>query len=97
MLHTVNKSPMSSTLLEQSISFADKGDAILLYEDAVYAALAGSEYGKKLEGYTKEYEFYALSADTKARGLDKLVSGVKVVDYTGFVELVEKHKVNNCL
>ena len=88
---------MSSTSLDLCMSFADKGDAILLYEDAVYAALPGSAYGQKLEGFAKEYEVYALSADIKARGLDKLVSGVKTVDYTGFVELVEKHKVNNWL
>jgi tRNA 2-thiouridine synthesizing protein B len=37
----------------------------------------------------KDLSFYVLGPDIKARGLseDRLIDGVKVVDYKGFVEL----------
>ncbi len=36
---------------------------------------------------------YALKADLEARGVRRLVDGVQVIDYEGFVELVEQHHV----
>jgi len=37
--------------------------------------------------------FYALGPDLDARGInkDKLIEGIKVVDYSGFVDLVAEH------
>ena len=38
---------------------------------------------------------YALSPDLEARGMkDKVIDGVKLVDYGGFVDLVAEHRTN---
>jgi len=86
ILHTVNKSPRNSTL-QSCLRVAAKDSAILLIEDGVYAALAGTE----LEGLG-DHKVYALTADVKARGLlDKLSTQIILVDYAGFVALVEQY------
>ena len=95
MLHTVNKSPFTSPSLEHCLDVIDNGDKVMLYEDAIYAAMAGSAFEAKLKSAMKDKEVYALSADLKARGIDKVVDGVKVVGYDGFVDLVAADKVNN--
>ena len=41
----------------------------------------------------EQHPVYALQADLEARGLTRLVDGIQVVDYDGFVELVERHHV----
>jgi tRNA 2-thiouridine synthesizing protein B len=40
-----------------------------------------------------DISFYALGPDLEARGIskDKLIDGIKVVDYGGFVDLVAEH------
>ena len=47
-----------------------------------------------LKEQSSKNTFYALSADLKARGLDSIAEQITVIDYTGFVELAEKHQVN---
>lgn len=94
MLHTVNKSPFMHGTLDECARFVTPGSPILLIEDGVYAAKAGTSYEPKLLEIMKRAEVYALEADVKARGVGKLVDGVKAVNYDGFVELVEEHKVN---
>lgn len=94
MLHTVNKSPFTHATLDECARFTTEGSLILLIEDGVYAAKAGTSYEPKLAEIMKRAEVYALEADIKARGVGALVDGVKVVNYEGFVELVEEHKMN---
>ncbi len=91
MLHTVNKSPYCSDSLRLCISYAGKDDAVLLIEDGVYAAMCGGNSEAILQG--AEVALYALWPDLQARGIseDKLVDGLKVVGYDGFVELAAKH------
>ncbi|MBF0296473.1 MAG: sulfurtransferase complex subunit TusB [Magnetococcales bacterium] len=91
MLHTVNKSPFQNTSLESCIRFTRPGDVILLIEDGVLAAQAGTSKSAMLEEVLAKNEIYALQADLQARALTDLVPGIKVTDYEGFVELVEKH------
>ena len=40
-----------------------------------------------------QHPVYALGADLQARGVARLVEGVQVIGYDGFVELVEQHDV----
>jgi tRNA 2-thiouridine synthesizing protein B len=94
VLHTVNKSPFAHGTLDECARFTTAGSLILLIEDGVYAAKAGTSYEPKLAQIMKRAEVYALEADIKARGVGKLVDGVKVVNYDGFVELVENNKMN---
>ncbi|NGZ07260.1 MAG: sulfurtransferase complex subunit TusB [Magnetococcales bacterium] len=97
MLHTVNKSPFQNTTLESCIRFVRPGDVILLLEDGVLAAQAGSAKSALLEEAMGKCEIYALEADLKARALKELVPGVKTTDYSGFVDLVEQHTTHSWL
>ena len=68
-------------------------DPILLYEDGVYAAVKGAASEELVKQALGQHPVYALQADLEARGLASLVDGIQVVDYDGFVELVERHHV----
>ncbi len=93
MLHLVNKSPFESTGLESAVRYAHKGSPILLFEDGVYAAMAGTAYEDKIKEIMSDHEVYVLKEDLAARGIaDRVVDGVKEIDYPGFVDLVEQHK-----
>jgi len=94
MLHTVNKSPHSNTGLESCLRFVRDGDVVLLLEDGVYAAAAGTGKSHIVEQALKSNTVYALQADIKARGLDKLIEGIQLADYNDFVKLLEDHTSN---
>ena len=93
MLHTVNKSPYERANLDSCLRLAQKGGAILLYEDAVYAAVQDTAAAGKIEGALKDFTVFVLGPDLAARGIeeDRLIDGVVVVDYGGFVDLVVEH------
>lgn len=96
ILHTVNKSPFERNSLESCLKFASQGASVLLMEDGVYAALAGSSAESQLKAGLGKVSVYVLGPDIKARGFreDRLIAGIKVVDYAGFVDLaVENDKV----
>ena len=93
MLYMVNKSPLMFGNLKSALVVAPEGEPILLYEDGVYAATAGTASEELVEQALEQHPVYALQADLEARGLTKLVDGIQVVDYDGFVELVEQHQV----
>jgi tRNA 2-thiouridine synthesizing protein B len=97
MLHTVNKSPFERNTLASCLRLAKKGSAILLIEDAVYAALAGAAAAGGIAGRTGDFSFYVLGPDIAARGLGDaaLIDGVEVVDYEGFVDLVAGHEATH--
>src|SRR5579871_5148677 len=88
-LHTVNKSPHSSTALASCLAHATDDAAILLIEDGVYAALATGSPVPALVAAAARGAVYALQPDLAARGLAeaKLIAGTKLVGYDGFVDL----------
>ncbi len=89
MLHIVNKSPFERNTLESCLRLAQKGSKVLLIEDAVTAAVRGGAFEPKLAAALEQLEIYALTPDLAARGLkDRVVAGVRLVDYGGFVDLV---------
>lgn len=94
MLHTVNKSPFQSNSLENCLRLLQQDDVILLLEDGVYAAAAGTAKSSLIERVVKQHRVYALEADLKARGLDRPIQGVQVAGYGDFVDLVERHPVH---
>lgn len=68
---------------------------MLLIEDGVYAALPSSPTAEALRALVTErdVDLFALEPDLQARGLDDRISDwVKVVDYSGFVQLSTEHK-----
>jgi len=92
MLHTINKSPFEKNSFETCIRFAKDGSSILFIEDGVYAALQGTRITPAVEAALKNHTVYALGPDLAARGVqDKVLEGVKVVDYSGFVDLVAEN------
>jgi len=93
MLHTVNKSPLERNTLASCIRLAKPGSAILLIEDGVYAALADAKSAELVKSAMKNFNFFVLEPDLRARGMtDKpLVDGINSVDYGGFVELSIEH------
>ena len=90
-LHTVNKSPFEKTSLESAINYSMAGSSILLIEDAVYGAAKGTAVEALVKGALDEKKVYALDSDLKARAIkeDRVIDGIKIVDYAGFVDLVE--------
>jgi tRNA 2-thiouridine synthesizing protein B len=92
MLNIVNKSPLDRGSLDSCLQAAD-GGAILLIEDGVYAATKGSVGEAKLKAAGDKFKLYALSGDADARGIaDRMMDGVTLVDYAGFVDLVAEYK-----
>ena len=94
MLHTVNKSPFERNTLRSCLRLAKPGSAILLIEDGVYAALAGTSVAGEIADRLGDLSFYVLGPDIAARGLGEspLIDGVRLVDYEGFVDLVAEHE-----
>jgi tRNA 2-thiouridine synthesizing protein B len=92
MLHTVNKSPFDHNTLETCLRFARQGSALLLIEDGVYAAARDTAVSKRVQEAMKSVSIYALKPDVEARGIqNRVMDGVRLVDYGGFVDLVAEH------
>jgi tRNA 2-thiouridine synthesizing protein B len=89
----VNKSPLSTISLASALRIAPKSAPILLYEDGVYAAIPGAKSAQIVEDALTSHPIYALDADLEARGIGKVLKGIQVISYDGFVELVEQHDV----
>ncbi len=89
MLHLVNKSPYERCNFDTVTGLMKEGDTLLLIEDGVYAAIKGGKIASQLDGRNVS----VLGPDLAARGIaeDKLVGGITVVDYAGFVDLVESN------
>jgi len=93
MLYTVNDSSITSNSLDSLVRFAPKGSPILFYEDGVYNTIAGSRDEKKVAAVLEDHPVFALDADLEARGIKKIIPGIQVIGYDGFVELVEEQDV----
>jgi len=92
MLHTVNKSPFEHRALESCLRYARQGSAVLLIEDGVYAAARDTAVSKQVQEALKSVSIYALKPDLEARGMqNRVIDGVRLVDYEGFVDLVVEH------
>lgn len=95
-LHTVNKSPFERNSFSSCLAHAVDGDAILMIEDAVVGARKGTNFTPALAAKLASCAIYVLSPDLSARGMkpEDVLEGVKLVDYTGFVDLTtEKSRV----
>ncbi len=90
-LHTVNKSPFEKNSLETAINLSESGASILLIEDGVYGAMKGTVAEEMVKGAMGDKKVYALKSDLMARAIkeDRVIDGVELVDYAGFVDLVE--------
>ena len=92
MLRIVNKSPFEKTALESCLRIARPGNALLLIEDAVYAATRGNALAERMILAAQTLDVYALTPDLEARGMQgAAIDGVRLIDYAGFVDLVAAH------
>ena len=92
MLHIVNKSHTQTSSLQSCLRLAKAGQALLLTEDAVYAAAATAAASSGIATAMNTLKVYALQPDVQARGMTgRLAEGVTEVDYAGFVDLVTEH------
>lgn len=92
MLHTVNKSPFEHSALDTCLRYARDGSSVLLIEDGVYAAARDTAVAHKMQEALKRVRVYALKPDIDARGMqNRVMDGVRLVDYGGFVDLVVEH------
>ena len=92
MLHTVNKSPFEHCALATCLRLARPGSAVLLIEDGVYAAARDTAVAQRMQEALQRVQIYALKPDLEARGMqNRVMDGVRLVDYGGFVDLVVEH------
>ena len=92
-LHTVARSPFERAALASCLRVARPGASLLLMEDAVYAALAGTAVSDLVGDALARIDVYVLEPDLAARGVAdaERVAGVRAVDYGGFVDLAVAH------
>ncbi|AQQ67766.1 sulfur relay protein DsrH [Microbulbifer agarilyticus] len=83
-LHIVNQSPLGGSALHDCLASFAEGDALLLIEDAVYAANAPTHHKLPQE------KIYALAADAQARGVT-LAQSVTAIDEEAWVDLCVTH------
>ena len=89
-LHTVNRSPFEHGALASCLARVRPGSGVLLIEDGVLGALAGSPHADRLAmAAGGGVEVFALGPDLDARGIEpgRVADIVEVVDYAGFVAL----------
>jgi tRNA 2-thiouridine synthesizing protein B len=92
MLHTVNKSPFEHSAFSTCLKFAGQGSTVLQIEDGVYAAARNTAVSRQLQEALKSVSICALAPDVEARGMqNRVMDGVRLVDYGGFVDLVVEH------
>ena len=95
MLHIVHTSHARTSSLQSCLRLAKDGQALLLIEDAVYAATTAAAAASGIAAAAKRLKVYALMPDVQARGMvGRLVEGVIPVDYAGFVALAAEHPRN---
>ena len=96
MLHIVNKSPFQTSTLVTCLRMAQPGNALLLIEDGIYAATVGSATEERIRACCATLKVYALQPDMDARGVTaKVIDGVTLVDYGGFVDLTLEHSTSH--
>lgn len=89
MLHTLSHSPWQCDI-DAMVRMLRDGDALLLLQDGVLAAMAGSRYVEILTN--APIKVFALRDDIEARGLAAQISTtIDVVSYTDFVNLAIAH------
>ena len=88
VLFIISKSPFKKTEPLLYLRLTRQNDTVIFIQDGVIAALGGpNEFKKELEEAIKRgVEILFLKEDLEARGLQ---TDKKLVDYDGFLELIE--------
>jgi tRNA 2-thiouridine synthesizing protein B len=85
MLHIISHTPIEVAIFER----IGPGDVVILIENAVLGALQQGALSGQLISSLCENRCCVLNADLEIRGIgvEELVPGVEVMNYSGFVEL----------
>ena len=91
MLHLIAHSLAHSPVLAR----ISTGDSVLFLENAVYDLHQNTPLAVTLRDLGTRSELYALAPDLRLRGIDPnaLVSGIRCIEDTGFVELTLRHRI----
>ena len=85
ILHTVNK---NTDCLLRCLALCTAGDAILLLEDGVYAALDNTENRKRWQHAPEGLQYYILDEDALIRGVSGDITPIfEKTDWHSFVSL----------
>ncbi len=93
MLHIVNKSPFDRNSLQSCLRLAQPNDAILMYEDGIYAAFKGTVIENDIQTTLSKCKMYVLKPDFEARGMNEgnVIPGIQSVSYSEFVDLTVQY------
>jgi len=91
MLHLIYQSPLESVTL-QRIAI---NDSVLFMENALFRLLKSSRNASELETMSILHSLFVLDNEIEIRGIDpsELVTGIKVINYQGFVTLTLNHSL----
>ena len=91
MLHIISNTPIASAILERTST----GDSIILIENAVIEAVLTAAEDQVWKTVLQSQKVFVLADDLAVRGLatDRIVSGIEMVDYQGFVQLTCDNEV----
>ncbi len=91
MLYMVKQSPFMSHDLDQVLIVAKEGSHIMLFQDGVMAASESPVTREWLDKASlKGIKVHALLEDLSARGIKEPMDGIDIIDYGGWVDLVER-------
>lgn len=94
ILNIVNKNSRSDCF-NQCLAQLSAGDALLLIEDGVLAALDTPHNHQWLQRCPEGVALYALREDALARGVEpQLMAGFQPVSYDEFVDLVAQFRLS---
>lgn len=93
MLHLVNYRFSGVGDVTRCFGRMESGACVLLIENGLYCARAGSAISAEIETQLAQFEVKVLQPDLEARGIDQseLIEGIDVIDDQGFVDLSITH------
>jgi len=93
ILHIVNQSPFTSTVIKQCLERLHQDDAIIFLEDGIYCAMQQQPFAQQIKLLP---QCYALKNDVQARGIntDQLLTNIALIDYSEFVALSIQFPLN---
>jgi tRNA 2-thiouridine synthesizing protein B len=95
MLHIVNKSATERSSLESCLAYGHQRFCRVADRRRGLRGDEGNAAAAKIQAAMADLKIYALGPDLAARGMaGRVLDGVNVVDYGGFVDLVAEH--SNC-
>ena len=90
LLHTLNSTPLSAATRD-CCNLLGSDDAVILFGDGVYCAIAGSNSSATLSA--SGAAIYALAADVQAAGITaRLADHVTIIDYAEFVAISVRYQ-----